>query len=405
MISSKLSVAVLVCCGLSLNGAAAIELCVTRLPNLPEHLTNNAVTSVQNSDGSYSLYSFTGIAGETVLGTNAMLRAYRLDTSGGGWTAIADAPGIRVGQNPRPKVGASAVTVAGEVYLLGGYSIPGAEITERRFYRYDPVADDYVELADVPTEVDDTVVGVFQDRYIYTVSGWHGPSNNNTQEVQVYDTLNNTWENATSIPGPFRGLFGHAGGLIGDKIIAFDGVKTTGGNFTIDDSVLVGQIDPNDLTNISWQELPAHPGAPTYRAAASQVATADGRLLVIGGTDNPYNYTGIGYDGIPADPLDQALLFDPETGVWEELAMVGDPLATMDHRGLVSVGDNMWATIGGMVEPRIATNEVVLYQLVDDGHVCGVPEPAGGSAYWLAAAVWFGLRRRKLRSGRFHRCR
>ena len=358
--------------------ASGVKLCASRLPTLPEHLTNNAVTSVRNQDGSYSLFSFTGIDGE-MANNRATLQAYRLDIASGVWTEIARVPGIG---GFRPKVAANAVTVAGEVYLLGGYSIRGGEVTEKELYRYDAVLDTYETLAQVPTEVDDTVVGVYQDRYIYAVSGWHGPINNNVLNVQVYDTVNDSWQQATALPGPHTGLFGHAGTLIGDRLISFDGVRTDGG-FSIDDTVFVGQIDPADLTNISWQQLPAHPGLPTYRAAASQLATSDGRMLVLGGTDNPYNFNGIGYNGQPSFPLHQALLFDPITLEWEQLAIEGQVLATMDHRGLVSLGDNLWATIGGMDGPGFITDQVVLYELVDDAHQCAVPEPSSMLVFFI----------------------
>lgn len=374
----------------ALSGSAwGQKLCVSRLPALPEHLTNNAVTSVRNSDGTYALYSFTGIDGETA-NRRATLEAYRLNWPGGGWTQIADAPGV---DGVRPKVGASAVTVAGEVYLLGGYTIRSGEKTEKELYRYDAANNAYEQLAAVPTEVDDTVVGVYQDRYIYTVSGWHGPINDNVPNVQVYDTVSNVWQQATPLPGPHTGLFGHSGTLIGDRLIAFDGVETDGG-FAIDDAVFVGQIDASDLTNISWQEVAAHPGLPTYRGAASQTPTTDGRMLVLGGTDNPYNFNGTGYNGQPSFPLDQALLFDPVSLAWEPLTMEGQVLATMDHRGLVSLGDDLWATIGGMVGPGPITDQVVLYQLVDDAHLCAIPEPSSVWQVWSTVLVVGGWRAR-----------
>lgn len=367
--------------------AWAVKLCAARLPALPEHLTNNAVTSVSHDDGSFSLYSFMGIDGE-MTNRRATLEAYRLNTATGVWTQLADAPGI---QEIRPKVGANAITVAGEVYLLGGYTIRGGEVTEKELYRYDLSTDTYEQLAQVPVQVDDTVAGVYQDRYIYTVSGWHGPINDNVLNVQIYDTVNDEWQQATQLPGPHTGLFGHSGTLIEDRLVVVDGVETEGG-FSMSDLVYVGQIDPDDLTNISWQQLPAHPGLATYRGAASQVATSDGRMLLIGGSDNPYNFNSInGYNGQPSYPLDQALLFDPLSFEWEQLIVEGDVLATMDHRGLVSLGENRWATIGGMNAPGFITDQVVTYELVNDEHLCAVAEPTGGFVI-CCVLVWLGRR-------------
>jgi hypothetical protein len=90
-------------------------------------------------------------------------------------------------------------------------------------------------------------------------------------------------------------------------------------------------------------------------------------MLMLGGTDNPYNVSGHGYNGQPSFPLDQALLFDPISFDWQTVSIVGDYIPTMDHRGLVRAGDG-WATIGGMTEPGVVTDRVVLFL---------VPEPSG----------------------------
>ena len=373
--------------------AFAIKLCAGRLPALPDHLTNNAVTSVRHADGSYSLYTFTGIDGKTA-SRRATLEAYRFDSNTGQWTQLADAPGV---MGTRPKVGASAISVGGQVYLLGGYTIRGGEVTEKELYRYDDATDTYEQMAPVPVEVDDTVVGVYQDRYLYTVSGWHGPINDNVPNVQIYDTVNDTWQQGTPLPGPHTGLFGHSGTLIGDRLVVFDGVETNNG-FSLSDEVYVGQIAPDDLANISWQQVPAHPGLATYRAAASQVATSDGRLLLVGGSDNPYNFnSSTGYNGQPSFPLNQALLFDPVSLEWEQLMIEGEVLPTMDHRGLVSLGENVFASIGGMDAPGTITDQVIVYTMVFGTQTCFIPEPSGGMLMalgylWILIRIRFNRR-------------
>jgi N-acetylneuraminic acid mutarotase len=290
--------------------ALAADAIWTELPPLPMNIANNAVTSRDNGDGTCTLYSFMGI--ELPTNRNTITAAsFKMTTPGGTWTAIADAPLL----NGLAKIAANAITVAGEVYLIGGYTAGGPEVTEHRLFRYDPTADTYIQLADVPVEVDDTVVGVYQGRYIYLISGWHGPVNNNVKNVQVYDTSNNTWQQATQIPAPSTGLFGHAGTIIGDRIIYIDGTKVQGG-FRISDTVAVGRIDPfnnGSITTVAWTVVDPHPGLPTYRAAATLGPTADGLMLVTGGTDNPYNFNGTGYNGQPSFPLDQILTYDPLT--------------------------------------------------------------------------------------------
>jgi Kelch motif len=363
------------------------QLHVTRLPSLPQALSNNAVTSVLHADGTATLYSFMGIRNPRQSNT-ITAASYRLDLPGGVWVAIRNAPTL----NNRAKIGANAVTVAGSVYLIGGYTVSGfAERTEKRFFKYDPQADNYVELAPVPFEVDDTITGVYQDRYLYLVSGWHGPINDNTLRVQIYDTQTNTWSQGSPLPGPNTGLFGHTGTLLGDRWVVTDGVKVAG-HFQISSSVYVGSIDPEQsgaIDHIVWTESSAHPGFPTYRAAGSQGPDELGRFLLLGGTTNPYNFNGTGYNGQPAMPLDQALAYAPQSSSWETLELTGDLMPTMDHRGLVRVPGG-WATIGGMTAPGISTSEVLKYEIV--------PEPAIDGRWLVILAVgYFGFPGRRTR--------
>lgn len=327
----------------------------TELASLPVTISNNAVTSVDNGDGTTTIYTFMGIIDPLDEDTITPL-SFRITLPGGEWESIADAPLL----NGLAKIGANAVTIAGEVYLIGGYSVEGfSETTEHRLFRYDADAESYVELAEIFFEVDDTVTGVYRDRYLYTVSGWHGPSNDNIRFVQVYDTQTDDWSFASSIEQPLPGLFGHAGTIIGDRIVYLDGVNTAGG-FLISDRVFVGQIDPEkvgDVTEIEWLEVDPHPGLPTYRAAGSQGGTSDERLLLVGGTDNPYNFDGMGYDGNPSFPLDQVLTYDPSTDEWETIIARGKRPPTMDHRGLVRAGD-AWVVVGGMTAPGATTDQV-----------------------------------------------
>ena len=320
------------------------------LPPLPESISNNAVTSFDHGDGTWTLYSFMGIRPPATGLANATLHSYKLDWPGGQWEPIADAPEDSRG---RAKVAASAVTVAGEVYLIGGYSPSRTEITEKRLFRYEPATDTYTQLADVPFEVDDTVPAVYSDRYIYLISGWHGPINDNTTRVQVYDTHHDTWQQATPIPGPSDGLFGHTGGISGNTLLYIDGSVSDGG-FTISNSVYRGTIDPDDPSLIAWEELPAHPGSPTYRAAGSLGATPNGSILIVGGTDNPYNISGNGYDGQPAMPLNQVLAYHAPRDRWVTLYISPPRTPTMDHRNLVPLADG-WALVGGMTGPNEAT--------------------------------------------------
>ncbi len=335
------------------------------LPSLPHPISNNAVTSVMHDDGRTTLYTFMGIADPD---DNASITSasYRLDLGAKdpAWCPIADTPTL----DGFAKIGASAISVGDRVFLLGGYTVEeSGERTEKRFFEYLSETDEYVERADVPVEVDDTVLGVYQDRLIYAVSGWHGPTQTNVLDVQLYDTETDTWHAATPMPAPAPGLFGHAGTIIDDTIVICDGVAIkpteSGREFVISNRAFVGRIQADDPTSIAWSGRDAHPGKPTYRAAASQGPAGSGLILLIGGTDNPYNINGVGYDKQPSNPLDQIITFDPSVAQWNTLGADGPWPATMDHRGLVRVGPNSWAIIGGMTGPHMASKECWLLDM------------------------------------------
>ncbi|PHQ79981.1 MAG: hypothetical protein COB69_06870 [Phycisphaera sp.] len=324
----------------------------TPLPELPAPISNNAVTSVDHGDGTWTIYTFMGMRPPASTLVDATLDSYKLEWPGGQWEQIADAPGDVRG---RAKVAASAVTVAGQVYLIGGYTPSRNETTEKRMFRYNPIANTYIQIADVPTEVDDTVPAVYQDRYIYLISGWHGPVNDNVTNVQLYDTQTNLWAQCTPIPGPFDGLFGHAGGIAGNMLLYTGGAVSNGG-FTISSDTYTGDIDQADPTLITWTKKTAHPGKPTYRAAGSLGATPNGSILIVGGTDNPYNLNGQGYNGQPSVPHTQVLAYNAPQDRWATLRIAPPRTPTMDHRNLVRLGDG-FALIGGMTAPRESTGQ------------------------------------------------
>ncbi|MEM1262822.1 MAG: galactose oxidase [Pseudomonadota bacterium] len=312
------------------------------VPPLPEGISNNAVATVTVGDDKY-LFSFAGIGGDYTH-RSIHARAYRYRDGDTDWQRIDDVPG-GVG-----RLAASAVTVAGTVYFFGGYEVK-ADDSERSLpdvYAIDPATARYTRRADMPVPVDDAVALVYADRYIYLVSGWHDVGNVNL--TQRYDTQTDTWEQATPWPGP--PVFGHVGAIAGTTLVVCDGVtidnNTLPRRFVMSNACYRGDIDPDDTRRINWRQLPPHPGVACYRATAY----ADGsRLLFAGGADNPYNYTGIGYNDIPAEPCEHRYSFTVESGRW--LRERRDDNATMDHRALINWRDD-WIVIGGMRSPENA---------------------------------------------------
>ena len=78
-------------------------------------------------------------------------------------------------------------------------------------------------------------------------------------------------------------------------------------------------------------------------------------VLFIGGSENPYNYDGIGYDGVPSDPIRQVLAYAPLTGEWRQLA--APPVGTMDHRNIGVAGGTVFL-VGGMGVDQVVSDKV-----------------------------------------------
>lgn len=326
--------------------------------HLLDPTTNNAVAGAV-IDGQPYLFSFSGLGqGKTRVDIQSL--AYEVNIDEQFSTDIPSVPGNE------GRLAGIAATVGNVIYLLGGYTVgpDGDEVSTPEVFAYDPIQKTYAEKAPIPVPVDDTVALVYRDRFIYLVSGWH--NDGNVADVQVYDTAEDRWFAATPYPG--SPVFGHAGGIAGNRFVVTDGVAVAGldeegrRQFAATDEAYLGTIDPDDPAIIEWNQLPPHPGNPLYRMAAAGVPE---KTLVVfaGGSDNPYNYDGIGYDGRPSHPSASVFGFDIVLKEWRVYGH--KPLATMDHRGMVKVGDRFYI-LGGMGENQEVIDTVSWFSLVGD---------------------------------------
>lgn len=333
------------------DSALAVE-AVALLP-LPAPVTNNAVASV-TVDGQAYLVSFNGLAsGRTYRDTSSV--TYVLDIGLNEWTQAAPVPG-GVG-----RLASAAVSVGELAYVFGGYSVAadGTEVSTPWVHSFDPATGVFTELRSMPVPVDDAVAITYAERFIYLISGWHDLGNINL--VQRYDTQTDSWDQATPIPG--KALFGHAGGSVGNKVVYCDGVAIRSyadrpRDYVASNECYLGIIDTEDSRRIDWRSIEAHPGVPRYRMASAGIAESNS-VLFIGGTDNPYNYNGIGYNSEPSEPVAGGLRFDLDSLQWHELKQSSS--ATMDHRAL-AVLNGAWLTIGGMLGGQIVTDKVIAYK-------------------------------------------
>jgi len=202
-----------------------------------------------------------------------------------------------------------------------------------------------------------------------------------SSQDRVYDTVHDAWLAATPIPGP--GVFGHGGAIWGDTLVYADGVRVAGLRFVMSTAGYRGIIDPTDPTTIDWRELAPHPGPPKYRMAAG---AWDGRIYFSGGSDDPYNFDGIGYDRNPSEPDGETFAYNLRTDLWERTE--AQSVATMDHRALVPCGDALIA-MGGMEAGQVVSGRVARLGLASLSPFVRVPDaPVGTDLETSIGAAW-----------------
>lgn len=319
-------------------------------PPLPTPVSNNAVAAVETADG-WEIYSFLGLD-ESKLWSGIHSRVFRYRSRSGAWDELApvEGPGRLAG---------TAQAVAGLVLLFGGYTVAedGSERSVPEVNMWDPVTERWSLAAPIPVPTDDAVSGTWAETTVYLVSGWH--DTDNIADVQGYDSATDSWFAATPILGP--PVFGHAGGISGNTIVYIDGVRVDRDPtaFKLENSSWRGDIDPADPSQVKWQRIADHPGPPLYRAAAVSLGPW---VIFAGGSDNPYNFDGQGYDGGPSEPVSGVFAYNVRKNEWVELADLAVP--TMDHRGIVRVGDEVWI-LGGMGAGQTVTARVAIADLAE----------------------------------------
>lgn len=340
--------------------ARADSLNETDLALLPEPVANNAVTHVSIENKHY-LLSFSGL-GKNKIYQDVHNKAFIYDVSLKKWTSIAPVPIEKPIKGLTGRLASVATSIKNKAYVFGGYTVAKdhSEVSVPDVYSYDVINANYKKLASMPVPVDDSVALPYDNRYIYLVSGWHNDGNVNL--VQLYDIKTNTWKQASPFPG--KPVFGHAGGIVGNTLVICDGVRvdvhiSKRRSYAAEANCYLGKIDRQNRSEISWQLLSHPTGKSRYRMAATGVDKYQ-KIVFIGGSDNPYNFNGIGYNGQASSPDNGVWIYDIKTQGWQ---VKTTSTATMDHRGLLLI-DEQLLTIGGM-----GKNQRVLQTINQHGNI------------------------------------
>ena len=325
---------------------------------MPAALSGNAVAAFHAGEAGLRIFSFMGI-GPKKTWDAVTASAYELDVRSGKWTEKRPVPGVA------GRLAASAAALNGQVFIFGGYVLDGEghEGTLSDLNVYVPFEDRYYRGKDIPVPVEAAVVGVFRERYIYLIGG--RSKGEAVRNVQVYDTEKDQWMQATPLPG--TAVFGHAGAIEGNTIVYIDGAyrnpDVKGAKYVPSSECWIGKIPTgkkDDITKIEWSKLPGHPGNARFGIAAGtgKQEKKGGKVYFSGGTDNPYDYAGIGYDGRPSEPVALTFAFDVKTESWETVNETSE--ATMDTGGLAVTADRELVMVGGMEKGQKVTAKVTI---------------------------------------------
>lgn len=325
------------------------------LAALPAARSNVAVAGVNTSQG-FAIIAANGLASGKSY-TDIQRSLFVWSDRHRQWRQLADLP-VAEGC-----IASAAVGLRGRVWLLGGYTVAadGSEASTPHLHAIDPDTANIERMPDMPIPVDDALALPWRDRYIVLVSGWHDTGN--VDAVQIFDSEVKSWQSATGFPGD--PVFGHAGGLVGDQLLVCDGVTAKRdakgrATFALTPDCYQGDLDPDHPGTIRWQQIAPHPGPARYRMAATGTGQGGGRVVFAGGSSNPYNYDGIGYDGAPSSASAQVYSYHFATGRWQQHADTA--VATMDHRGLVEFAGSFYL-IGGMRDPQTVSADVVSFRI------------------------------------------
>lgn len=331
------------------------------LPPLPEPVTNNAVALVEVEQQQH-LISFMGLgSGRTHKDVHNKVWSLPL-TMKGQWQERKRVPSSLV---LKGRLASIAASIGDKTFLFGGYTVAEdhSEVSSPDNFVYDLKTDTYKGIAPTPVPTDDAIALTYIGRYIYLISGWHNDGNVNL--VQVYDVQTNTWRQASPFPG--TPVFGHAGGIMDNRMVICDGVKVQARlkqrrTFKQVSKCFIGEIDVKNPLKVDWQLLEHPTRKGKYRMAAAGVELPNGKgVMFVGGSDNPYNYNGVGYDGTPSQPSADVWFYDIKQQKW----LYGQhAVNTMDHRGLlISKGGEKAYILGGMGEQQKVLNSVTVLDL------------------------------------------
>jgi N-acetylneuraminic acid mutarotase len=275
--------------------------------------TAPAPFAVLDASGTTTGGKFYAVGGKNSSGHLNTLLIFEPDTNS--WSQGANLPGEAVENT-------AAVALNGKIYVFGGSTAPFSGAVSNAAV-YDPSADTWTQLADMPTARGGVTAQAVNGQ-IYVMGGMSdlGAS---LDVVEVYNPAANAWQAAPSLIY-VRDNSGSA--LLDGKIYVFGGRNREANGSTIQEAMMtVEMFDP--VIN-SWIEMTP---MPTGRRAMS-VGIINGKAQIAGGELNENTTSGV---------FDQNEEYDPATNTWRSLTNVPTP----KHGAAAATIDDTLYIMGG----------------------------------------------------------
>ncbi len=252
---------------------------------------------------------------------------------------------------PEPVQEIHAAVLGGHIYIAGGFDATDSPTVSA--YRYDPVADVWQQIADLPAARHHMPLVAVSDS-LYAVGGLAGGGFGAQSTLWLYDAPNDRWLPRAPLPEP-RGA--SAGAAVNGRVVVVGGY---------DDSVtLLDSIAIYDPTTNTWSHGPP---IPTPRDHLAAVVVND-ELFAVGGRLVQGSAT-----------LATTEVFDDATGTWSTLASM-----PTDRGGLGAgiIGTRIHVVGGEPDAEMLRAHEV--YDIQTDTWLAADPLPTGRHGLAVAA--------------------
>ncbi len=228
---------------------------------------------------------------------------------------------------PKAKFGGYAAAVNGKIYIVGGMILSGTSFaTNNETYEFDPVAGTFATKAPIPAKLA-FFAGAEVGGKVFVIGGATGTATTvvDSNLIQVYDAVSNTWTRSTSKP-PYITRYA-ASAVSNGKIYVMGGSKGT----AYLDQAWRGTVSAD---NVTWEELSSMPEALTRPSAGA----ANGKIVFTGGINgtSPIDYSN-------------TYIYNEATSNWSTSYAI--PVATYNAGQLFGMGNDLYFA-GGFASDR-----------------------------------------------------